>query len=95
MNDMLIEKLRGWVQGFRVHHFKTDSMFIKLNRIQLPTFFQSSFYIHMISHMMCGFDQILLIYNLIGMFNFGSKLRVLIMEENVKEPMKIHGRMFT
>lgn len=44
--------------------------------------------------MMCGFDQILLIWNLIGMFNFGSKLRVIIMQENVKEPKKTHGRMF-
>ena len=44
--------------------------------------------------MMCGFDQILLIYNLVGMFNFGSKLRVISMQENVKEPKKIHSMMF-
>ena len=35
--------------------------------------------------MMCGFDQIRLICNLVGMFNFGSKLRVISMQENVKE----------
>ena len=39
----------------------------------------------MISHMRCGFDQILLICNLIGMFNFGSKLRVISMQENNKK----------
>lgn len=44
--------------------------------------------------MMCGFDQILLICNLVGMFNFGSKLRVISMQENVKEPKKIHSMMF-
>ena len=48
----------------------------------------------MISHMMCGFDQILLICNLIGMFNFGSKLRVINKQENFEEPKKIHSMMF-
>ena len=44
--------------------------------------------------MMFGFDQILLICNLIRMFKFGSKLRVISMQENIKELEKTHGMMF-
>ena len=40
------------------------------------------------------FDRILLIYNLVRMFNFGSKLRVFRVQENIKEPKKIHDRVF-
>ena len=58
--------------GIRFHHCSTKSMFVKLVYTHSSTYFLTLFHLDMINHMMCGFDQMSLIMNLIVMCNFGS-----------------------
>ena len=49
-----------------------DSMFVKSSYAHPSIYFLSLFHLDMIIHMMCGFDQIFLVMNLIVMCNLGS-----------------------